>query len=138
MERVHDATYVDLGDGRKMQMFKHLMEGPHAVSDPQKFALNALGYIPRVAGTMATNKQWLTPDWAPPIAENHAGAVERAYRYAMWPVEQAMPISGMNFDAGIGPTAGSFLGVPVYGMDAKQKAKLSQKRVEDRAKAGNR
>lgn len=135
LEKVHDATYVDLGDGRKMQMFKHLMEGPHAVSDPQKFALNAMGYIPRTAGTLLTNKQFMTPEWAPPIAENHLGPVERAYKYATWPLHEASPIAAMNFDAGMGATAGSFLGTPIYGSTQAQKQKRAQERLEEKARS---
>lgn len=134
-EKVNDATYVDLGDGRKMQMFKHLMEGPHAVSEPQKFALNALGYMPRVAGTIATNKQFLTPDWAPPIAESYLTPLEKAYRYGTWPLKQAAPIVGQQFDAGWGPTFGGFAGMPIYGLTDEQKVDLRVKRMEDRARA---
>lgn len=135
MERVHDATYVDLGDGRKMQMFKHLMEGPHAVSDPQKFALNALGYLPSTVAEGLTNKEFLTPDWSPNITSGHEPWLEKVYKHGMHALKRAMPIAGHQFDAGIGPTLGGFAGVPIYGMTAEQKAKLSRQRMEEKAKA---
>jgi len=64
-----DPTYVDMGDGRKMQLSKHFMEGVHWLQDPGKTLMNKMGPIPAELLTQSLNKEYLSPKGSPDIVE---------------------------------------------------------------------
>lgn len=129
-----DPTYVDLGDGRKMQLSKHFMEGIHWMTDPDKTIANKLGTVPSEFISQITNKQYISPRGAPDIiapeselekllgtnkginkkAKNLLKRVEHmAGRFA--------PITAHSMaNQPIESSISGFLGVPIYGQTPEQ------------------
>lgn len=69
-----DWTYVDRGDGTKIQLNKHFMEMAHLTMDPQKFLLNKLNLLPKEAIDQYFGKEWVSWDdkkgiYGPPMTE---------------------------------------------------------------------
>jgi hypothetical protein len=135
MDKMHAATLVDLGDGRTMNPFKHYAEGLHWMTSPGQQMLNALGYLPKEVLTQLTNKKYLSSGWAPSIAPaGQVGLGERAAHV----VGGTMPISAQQLkDVGPGAALSGFLGVPVYGMTAEQKAEAKQARQEAKRRSND-
>lgn len=112
-----DPTRVDLGDGTSMQPAKHSMEFPEAVMDPEKFAGNKLGFIPKAVVTMTTGKQYPSPN-APMVKDN------TAFGRALHSVKAGLPF---QYSAAAAAPPGekakraisSFLGFPIYGQTDK-------------------
>lgn len=122
-----DPTYIDLGDGRKMQMSKHFMEPFHWGDRPVSQAINKLGTIPSEVGAQLQGKEYLSthPDHVPPMKDRVAHAAWRAA-----PIGAKQAVEGDPIGA-----AGGLLGAPIYGKTPEMKqAALAQRRAEQKAK----
>jgi hypothetical protein len=127
LEHLHDLTFIDLGDGRKMQYNKHLFEFVHAITDPGSFAANKASMIITDPINVLSNRQWASFGFAPPISTSKDSA-QRAEDIAKWEVEHHLPITVQQVLKG---NFGGMAGLPITGMTAKQKQQL---REEERAK----
>jgi hypothetical protein len=135
-DKINDMTYVDRGDGTKQQMFKHLNEFLHMLTEPDKFAVNKAGVVPKSFYEILLNKQYPSVKWAPDIAEAYDSREKAAMKRALWPVKQMMPITGQQgITGGTVPGLWSYFGRPVYGLTEEQRERLRQQKTEDAAEA---
>ena len=56
-----DPTFIDWGDGRRMQFSKHIMEVPHWFDHPTKQAIGKMGYVPKEAANQLFGTEYLAP-----------------------------------------------------------------------------
>ncbi len=124
MDQIHDMTFIDMGDGTRIEGNKHLFEFAHAITEPGQFAMGKLSSTASDPLNMAMNKQWLSPTWAPKITEGGTGA-QKAKDYAKWFVEHHAPISLQQL--GQGAYGGTF-GFPRHGKTDEDKDDLAEKR----------
>lgn len=104
-----DPTYIDLGDGRKMQLNKHFMETFHWIQRPGKTFSHKLGAIPRIAGKIAFDPFMSTPK-----------ALGKEIVSTMTPI----PVSNVATQGEMGTNVlMGALGLPIYGKTNEQKAK---------------
>ena len=106
-----DPTYIDLGDGRKMQLNKHFMELAHWLQHPGQTLRNKLGFLPKVA-IIATDNTKTTEQKAKDIAR------------------MAVPISGsalVQGESGEEAIAG-FVGTPIYGTPTAEQAREKERK----------
>ena len=61
LDVIHDMTFIDMGDGTKIEGNKHLFEFVHAATAPSKFAMGKLSPVVTDPLNAAQNKQWLSP-----------------------------------------------------------------------------
>jgi hypothetical protein len=126
LDQVYDMTFIDMGDGTRIEANKHLFEFAHAVTKPGQFAMGKLSSTVTDPLNMAMNKQWLSPTWAPKITEGGTEA-EKSKDYAKWFVEHHMPISLQQL--GQGAYGGTF-GFPRHGKHDDEKQLLNEQRQE--------
>jgi len=55
-----DWTFVDRGDGTKIQLNKHFMEAVHLIHDPSRFVLGKMGYIPSQIAEQLAGAEYVT------------------------------------------------------------------------------
>lgn len=115
-----DPTYIDLGDGRKMQMSKHFMEPIHWLDRPGQQGLNKLGVIPSEAAAQLTGKEYLSTKGAPPMKNRLTHALNRA-----------VPIGANQFSSSPEAGVAGALGVPIYGKTVEQKRAEAKQRRQD-------
>jgi hypothetical protein len=121
-----DWTYVDMGDGRRIQLNKHFMEVPHLISDPVKFMLNKLNYMPKETLAQVFSKEYLTHKanakggddfYGPPMKDRSAtGRVVHAAKALV------SPITVQNLFEDPAKAVSGFFGIPVYGSTFEQQA----------------
>src|ERR1700690_3931755 len=56
-----DPTYIETGDGQKIQYSKHTMEPYHWAQHPAQQALNKLGQLPKEVVNQALGTEYLAP-----------------------------------------------------------------------------
>ena len=119
-----DPTYVDMGDGRKLQLSKHFMEPFHWLMDPGKAALNKMGYVPKEALEQMTGKEFLTTSGGPPMADKSLpGRIWHAMK-GMAPIGTQQPSVGAA-------TAGA-IGLPIYGKTKAEERRAKREREQSR------
>lgn len=97
---------IDLGNGEWAQANKHAMEVPNMVMHPAKWAMGKLGNIPSEIAEQALGKEYLSPDYMPPMKE---GRLAHA-------AKRILPFSGTSYlEQGPKEAISSALGVPIYG-----------------------
>lgn len=125
-----DPTFIDLGDGRKMQLNKHFMETFHWIQHPGKVMANKAGSIPRIVGKVLFDPYTKDPE---KIAKEIVGS--------MTPI----PVANLATQGEFGTsTVAGIMGLPIYGKTykeqaiaaAEKKAKMKQKKMtpEEEAK----
>lgn len=128
-----NPTVVDMGDGRKLWLSKHLMEVPHWVMDPGGTALNKLGYIPKEIFTQLQNKEWLSTKGAPnivPEGTSFAGNVGYRFVHAL---KGFVPISLQEYQrSGAEAALLGAAGVPIRGKSFEEQARLKAERQRQR------
>lgn len=107
-----DPSYIDLGNGQKMQLNKHFMEFFHWFSSPGQQAMNKLGYLPKEILTQLEGKEYLSTKRAPPMDTSATGRIAHA-------AKGILPISSTT--GGIKEKIAGFMGVPIYGKTEEQK-----------------
>ncbi|MDE2022531.1 MAG: hypothetical protein KGI71_06510 [Patescibacteria group bacterium] len=132
-----DWSYVDMGDGRKVQLNKHFMEGVHLISNPQSFFLNKLNFLPKEAIEQALGREYLTyepgknqPYMGPPMKDSSVtGRLEHAAKGFLSPITVENALNS--------PTAAVFgmTGVPIFGKTYAQQEELAREAA--RAKGGD-
>jgi len=110
-----DPTYIDMGDGRRMQWSKHTMEPVHWLMHPRQQALNKLSQVIKVPVEQIMGVQYLS-------ASGHAPRIEEGRRLVS--IGKALsPIAvQQGFEASEGSGIAGFLGAPIYGKTTEQKA----------------
>lgn len=126
MDQIHDMTYIDMGDGTRIEANKHLFEFVHAITEPAQFGMGKLSSTVTDPLNMAMNRQWLSPTWAPKITEGGTKA-QKAKDYAKWLAQHHMPISLQQL--GQGAYGGTF-GFPRHGKHEDEKQLLNEQRQE--------
>lgn len=115
-----DFTYIDLGDGRRMQWSKHTMEPIHWMQHPQKTLINKLGYVPKEGLSQAFGVEYVAP-YTSKAGQQVAGPPMKE-----GPVAHALkgmsPISVQQGQEG-GPLQGAsgMFGIPIYGKTQEQR-----------------
>lgn len=120
-----DWSVVDMGDGRKIQLNKHFMEGVHLVTDPKRFLLNKLGYVPKESLDQMMGKEYLTTDktgqvGGPPMEGSRVG---HALRNLITPIGATTISDPLAFAAGM-------IGLPVHGSSYEKREADAPARVE--------
>lgn len=105
-----DPLRVELGDGRTMQLNKHLMETFHMIQSPGKFFLGKLGPTVTEPLEQALHVEYLSPDKKMPPMGNRLGHL----------VEKMLPISGRQ--SSLEGAAMGAVGIPIYGKTDDEKA----------------
>lgn len=141
-----DPTYVDMGDGRKMQLSKHFMEGIHWITDPDKTLANKLGTIPAELISQLTNKQYVSSKGAPDIVpkekqdflhkQNLAEQKSKALGLRLEHLASRFsPITGQALMNQTPESALSgFLGVPILGKTTEEKQKADIEKLMEKYK----
>lgn len=128
-----NPTVVDMGDGRKLWLSKHLMEVPHWLMDPGGTALNKLGYIPKEIMTQLQNKEWLSTKGSPSIAPKGTtwlGNVGYRFVHAL---KGFVPISVQEYQrSGAEAALLGAAGVPIRGRTYEEQARLKAERQRQR------
>lgn len=129
---------LDLGNGEWAQANKHAMEVPNLVTHPAKWAMGKLGNIPSEMAEQALGKEYLSPDYMPPMKE---GRVQHA-------MKRVLPFSGTSYlEQGPKEAISSALGVPIYGhptpstyeeMQMQKEKKREQSRARSEARRQKR
>lgn len=129
---------VDLGNGEWAQANKHAMEVPNLVMHPAKWAMGKLGNIPSEIAEQALGKEYLSPDYMPPMKE---GRLAHA-------AKRILPFSGTSYlEQGPKEAISSALGVPIYGhpkestyeeMQAKKQKQQEQSKARSDARKQKR
>ena len=132
LDTIHDMTFIDMGDGTKVEGNKHLFEFAHAMTEPSQFAMGKLSSTVTDPLNMAMNRQWLSPTWSPKISEGGTAA-EKSADYAKWLLAHHAPISLQQL--GEGSYGGTF-GFPRHGKTEEEKATLRQKTKELKQERG--
>jgi hypothetical protein len=138
-----DPTYVDLGDGRKMQLSKHFMEGIHWMTDPDKTLANKLGTIPAEVYSQLSNQDYISAKGAPKIVEDEKNPLDpeplmqrklkNTAKRAEHVLERFVPITGQAFNEQPWESALSgFVGLPVYGRSEEQKMEEKLKKMMEK------
>lgn len=125
-------SFIDWGDGRRMQFSKHIMETPHWFEKPVRQGVAKLGYVPKEIASQALGVEYLAPTeskggrvFAGPQMEDRS-LLGRAGHAA----GGLMPIP---FQAGDPESfLWGFAGMPLYGMTEEQKRDAKEKRAEKR------
>ena len=126
MDEIHDMTYIDMGDGTRVEANKHLFEFVHAVTAPGQFGMGKLSSIVTDPLAAGMNKQWLSPTWAPNITEGGTTG-QKAHDYLKWFGQHHMPISVQQL--GEGAYGGTF-GFPRHGKHEDERQLLNEQRQE--------
>lgn len=139
-----DPTRLDLGDGRTMQVSKHLMESVHLLLDPQKWMMGKGSFLMKESMSQITNKEYWTPHNAPQMGGMDKGEAIPLGARLGHVARQFAPITAQGFTQGNPSNAvASLLGSPIYGKTADELAALKEekrlkaldKRVANREKA---
>lgn len=137
-ERLDASTYVDLGDGRKIQLSKHATEPLHWFSKPSQQGLNKLGFWPREIANQLLGSQYLSASGHAPRMDPENPVAPGAAARAGHVLKQFVPIAAQQFDtSGQAGIAGA-LGFPIHGTSNEERARLKEQRKAKRkaAKAG--
>lgn len=129
-EKIADMTFIDMGDGTKIEGNKHLFETVHLMSSaaqgplfiPTKFAAGKLSSLVTDPINLMQNKQWLSPTWAPNITEGGT-TMQKQGDYLKWMLQHHLPISAQQ--ANEGKWAG-LAGFPQHGMSDDEIEKKKQ------------
>ena len=132
MDTIHDMTYIDMGDGTKIEGNKHLFEFVNAATAPAKFGMGKMGSIVTDPLNAAMNKQWLSPTWAPKITEGGTTG-EKAGDYAKWWGKQHMPMSVQQLGSG---SVGGTFGFPRTGISTDKREELRQQQRDLKEERG--
>jgi len=131
-----DWTFIDWGDGRRMQWSKHTMEPIHWAQHPVKQAINKLGFVPREIANQAFGTEYLSPH-VNALGDISAGPRMEGSRLghlakSMSPIslQQGLMGQGDSWSALAG-----FAGTPIYGMAEAQKAEVREKKRRERMMA---
>ena len=133
-----DPTYVELGDGRKMQFSKHTMEPYHWMMHPVQQALNKLGQVPKETLNQLLGTEYLNPREGRG-GSIYAGPQMKSGRLAHLG-SQLSPIGVQQFAEG--PSGGVLgaVGMPIYGKKtvdiAAEKAAKARQRARDKKRTG--
>ena len=112
---------LDLGNGEWAQANKHAMEVPNMVTHPAKWAMGKLGNLPSEVAEQALGKEYLSPDYMPPMKE---GRLAHA-------AKRILPFSGTSLlEQGPKEAVSSALGVPIYGHEKESPFEARQKKAE--------
>ena len=126
-DKLDAMTYIDMGDGTRMQFSKHAVEPLHWMTRPGQQFLGKLGMIPSEIGEQALGKEYLGAN-APPIenrAEHLAGK--------LLPIPfQGMNVPGRTPQEAIKRSVASTVGMPIYGMSQEEKDAAKEERKEKR------
>lgn len=128
-----DWTRVEMGDGRSMQLSKHLMEGFEFMQNPAQTIVNKSAQVPREVYDQLFDKEYPSVHDAPPIVPKGTGAGRAAQLRIEHAVNTIVPI-GVNQFARQGLAAGvaGMLGVPIYGQtDAQKRTARLQKALDN-------
>jgi len=124
-----DPSYLDYGDGRKVQFSKHAMEPYHWITNPAQQAMNKMGILPKEALTQLEGKEYLSTKGAPPMDTSAGGR-------AMHVLKNLVPINIQQGGRSVFDDPGSALmgevGMPVYGMTEDQKEAARESSAEKR------
>jgi len=119
-----DPTYVDMGNGQKLQLSKHFMEPFHWIQHPGQTILNKMGYVPKEALSQAMGKEFITTSGGPPMKDTSLpGRLTHAAK-GMLPIttQQSSPEA----------TALGAVGFPIYGHSEEEKRILRRQREIER------
>jgi hypothetical protein len=132
MDVIHDMTFIDMGDGTKIEGNKHLFEFAHAMTAPANFGMGKLSSIVTDPLNASMNKQWLSPAWAPKISEGGT-AGEKFGDYAKWWVRNHSPMSVQQLGGG---SFGGTIGFPRTGISADKREELTQQKRDLKKERG--
>jgi hypothetical protein len=125
-----DWTYVDRGDGRKIQLNKHFMEMVHLLSNPGKFITNKLNYIPKETLAQLFHKEYITVDKSgslggPPMQGNRITHAAKAF---------AAPITIQNLLNDPASAIAGMVGIPIYGSTFEAQEARARSQAHDAGK----
>jgi len=132
LDVIHDMTFIDMGDGTKIEGNKHLFEFAHAMTAPAKFGMGKLSSIVTDPLNASMNKQWLSPTWAPKISEGGTTG-EKAGDYAKWWAKQHTPMSVQQLGSG---SFGGTIGFPRTGISTDKREELRQQQRDLKEERG--
>jgi len=138
-----DPTTVDMGDGRKLQVNKHFMEGIHWLRDFDQTMLNKMGSVPSEFFAQAMNKEYLSNQGAPDIVKKQTqiqqllepkSKVQEIAGNTLKRVQHMgsrfVPITAQNVLAGTPEQALSgFAGLPIRGRTTEEKVNEKMQRL---------
>lgn len=118
-QKLHDMTFIDLGNGQHAQVAKHWAEMPHLAANPQQFAINKAQPMMTepVAGML--NQQYLSTHGAKPITKAKDWQ-SRTWDYLQWIAGNRAPIGVRQFSNGLGEGLLGIAGVQIIGKDKQQ------------------
>ena len=112
-----DWTFLNTGDGRKIQWSKHAFEPVHWVEHPGQQALNKLGFLPKEALNQMLGTEWLsTAGKMKPMDTSLTGRLAHAAK-SLEPIAMQQALSPA---ADLGSIGSGFVGVPIYGKKTPQ------------------
>jgi hypothetical protein len=122
-----DPTFIDMGDGRRMQWSKHTMEPVHWLMKPTQQGLNKLSQAVKIPFEQLMGVQYLSASGFAPRIEEGERLPHLAKSLSPISVQQA-------FEAGEQSGIAGFLGAPIYGRTTAQRRKEKLDRRFDRSK----
>lgn len=145
-EQAKAKMMIDFGDGRFIQLSKHFTDFPDVVLEPGKAFFNKMATLPATALQLATNKQYLGYEYAPPVSYSKAPAYaspQGALDVIKHLTRAMAPISGQQVFTGTGDfdqaqlerALYGFGGMPLRGLNAKEKAAMRKKENARKAAA---
>jgi hypothetical protein len=132
---------VRFKNGQELDLSKHFMEMPHALSDPKKFAVNKLGVLPRESLSQVENKKWpvwpdaehMTPTNPPNITTPGQPWLEKRARELGHVAGMFAPIPAQQIIQGHPSAAlAGMAGASVRGMADDEKQGRVERKVEER------
>lgn len=129
-----DWTYVDRGDGTKVQLNKHYMEMAHLVMSPQKFLLNKLNLMPKEVIDQFFGKEWVSYDekkgvYGPPMEQYPFGLTRPVHA-----AKTFVPLSIANIIRDPGAGISGMFSIGVYGTPYEQREETAAKHAADKGK----
>ena len=127
-----DPTYIEMGDGRKIQYSKHTLEPYHWLMNPAQQALNKMGQIPREITAQTLGVEYLAPR---PDRSGGIVAGPKMQEGRIAHLGKTLSPIGVQQLAGGGAKAGLMgaVGMPIYGKSEAELAAAKERRRLRRA-----
>jgi len=127
-----DPLSVEMGDGRRLQLSKHLMEVPHLLSNPADFVLGKLGYIPQEMYSILFNRQYASTKGAPAVVPKGVSTLAGIGYHFNHALKGFVPISAMEISKNPVRGIAGALGVPIRGKSYEERDEIKQERKQVR------
>lgn len=131
-DKMDAMTFIDMGDGTRMQFSKHAIEPLHWAIKPGQQFLNKLGIIPSEVMEQALGKEYLSAT-APPMQNRAEHLAARVLPFPLQGINQPGRTAGEQ----INRTIASAAGIPIYGMTEEERQAAKEARAEEKRKRRN-